>query len=452
MTDMESSPSFAHYKRFKEILVADPGFLPDLRQDPKGTLAAHFLSVPVALFAPHLSLPVRSWPFADIDRRVMGTDWRHEIPGVDESAIINPCFKAWFRRQQERIRGQFVKPHADLLNQVLFAFELSVGCSGGCDFCTFSAPSLEEVFRYTEKNQHLWRGILIAAREVIGPAAGFCTGYWATDPFDNPDYEKFCRDAHACFGRFPKTTTIKGQVSPPRSLEFQKMVSEKQGIPTFFGFSVTSLDMLDRIHSRFSPEELEFIGLALNNPEASTRYSNTGRIRELTGEKPGEEKIYLEGTSACLTGFLLNLPRRTIRLISPCPPSEAWPFGYLVFDSVRFSDPPDFARRLEWLIAEHMTVDRPSEQILRIRSDLELTLLEDGFELKTPHLKHTFTGDPLLRELGRSLATGSHRIADLEEKFILYTASPDFISDTVRRLFEAGLLVEPGNGATSNDD
>ena len=74
-------------------------------------------------------------------------------------------------------------------------FELADGCSGNCLFCCLlDAKSLSAYFCYTPKNQLLWQEILHNTREVLGEIAGSSICYFGTEPFDNPDYEKFITD------------------------------------------------------------------------------------------------------------------------------------------------------------------------------------------------------------------------------------------------------------------
>src|SRR5205814_8046857 len=84
-------------------------------------------------------------------------------------------------------------------------------------FCGVSAGRKGADFLYTPDNARLWRDVLAVLRRVVGPAAatGFC--YWATDPLDNPDYERFALDVAEICGRFPQTTTAQPLKDPERT-------------------------------------------------------------------------------------------------------------------------------------------------------------------------------------------------------------------------------------------
>ena len=66
-----------------------------------------------------------------------------------------------------------------------------------------SASRLAGVARY-EENRLLWHGILAAVLEIIGPAAGMGPCYFATEPFDNPDYERFMAGYREILGTVPQ--------------------------------------------------------------------------------------------------------------------------------------------------------------------------------------------------------------------------------------------------------
>lgn len=95
------------------------------------------------------------------------------------------------------------------------AFELSKGCSVQCPFCGLAASRLAGIARY-EENRLLWHGILAAVLEIIGPAAGMGPCYFATEPLDNPDYERFMAGYREIFGTVPQTTTAAALREPER--------------------------------------------------------------------------------------------------------------------------------------------------------------------------------------------------------------------------------------------
>jgi hypothetical protein len=67
------------------------------------------------------------------------------------------------------------------------------------------------LFREVLTNLHRYTGQRAGAWEFL---------YWATDPFDNPDWESFCLDFCDVFGRFPLTTTAQAMRDPARTHAF----------------------------------------------------------------------------------------------------------------------------------------------------------------------------------------------------------------------------------------
>ena len=63
----------------------------------------------------------------------------------------------------------------------------------------------------------MWHDILSFAKEAIGPAAGWGTCYYATEPLDNPDYEKFADAFYDVFGVVPQLTTAAAMRKPERT-------------------------------------------------------------------------------------------------------------------------------------------------------------------------------------------------------------------------------------------
>ena len=157
---------------------------------------------------------------------------------------------------------------ADGLVHATCCFELAKGCSVGCWFCGVAAPKLGGMFQATPENRKMWRGALKVVRSVVGPGAkrGFC--YWASDPLDNPDYEKFACDFHHILGTFPQTTTA----IPLRDAQRTRRVlslSQERGCD-LNRFSVLTLKTFERIFQEFTPQELVYVELIPQNKESQS--------------------------------------------------------------------------------------------------------------------------------------------------------------------------------------
>ncbi len=350
-----------------------------------------------------------------------------------------PRFKAWRERQIARAVRQFKKCHQDSILHAPICFELSKGCSVGCWFCAISAPQLSNIFIYNQENAKLWHEILELMKEILGTAAssGFC--YWATDPFDNPDYEKYCCDFHNILGIFPSTTTAQSLKDPERTRAFLKL-SNKKGC-LLNNFSILSLKMLNEVHKEFSAEELKFVRLALQNKEANTIKANAGRTRERNLKKREKNSEFSEqGTIACVTGFLFNMVDRSVRLISPCNADDRWPLGFIVYDEGTFLDAEDLKALLERMMVDNMPLTVRSSDLISFADDLKYESLADGFQLSTKFKTFKFRNQLYLRDLGEVIHKGDKTAEDIAFLFNLRGVSSADIFSTLNLLFEKGVL------------
>jgi radical SAM family RiPP maturation amino acid epimerase len=300
---------------------------------------------------------------------------------------------------------------------------------------------LKDIFYYTHENAALWKEILQITQDILGVFAGASVCYWATEPFDNPDYEKFCLDFASVHGFFPYTSTIKHVEDPARIRNFLRLSKEHGRI--HHRFSIVSLPVLRKLYQEFTAEELASIQLTLNNRESAALYSNTGRARELYKKETTKNKIYPEGTSACLSGFLVNMVNRTIKLITPCNPSEKWPFGYMVYEETSFHTACDFKDRITTMIETYMPLSPGSDNIVAFRPDLKFRTFEDGFEVSTKFMTRTFCNAPIVKEVGKIVNKGKHTLQEIVDMFEIYCLPLDYIPETIQKMLQSGILQEP---------
>ena len=251
--------------------------------------------------------------------------------------------------------------HLLLKNQtqiiVPFAIELSKGCSGGCSFCGFSAVPLEEYYSYDSLE---WQKILQILKKICGKnSAKFGTCYHSTDPFDNPDYEKFILDFYNIFGSFPGTVSVQFTKDISRTKKLFKLLNEKKSFQA--KASVLSLKMLNDFHSYFSSEELKDLSLTLQMDDCIEKHIS-GRAKNLY-KKHKENKLNIpmkfssNSSLAAVVGFLINMVDKTVKLVSPCTPSDKWPLGYIIFEEKVFENPPHLEKILNELIAKNTAKD-----------------------------------------------------------------------------------------------
>lgn len=444
------NPQLASVKRFLERLCADKSLPEKLKKNPKEIISNYNLKVDPeelryfwdeeyrknleeqygsratdnqsSLVKEYLAFRKIKLTYADHIRK--------------ESTPLDQKFKDWRERQISRCRTEFEANYNEAIAHLVFGIELSNGCSGGCTFCGLNAQKLSANFSYTTENAKLWKDTLNILSRFTGKLAGrWGFLYWATDPFDNPDYEKFCVDFFNTFGLFPHTTTTQALKNPDRTHKFIEL-AQKCGC-YHNRFSILSLEMLDKVHNEFSDEELFFVELVMQNKEAIT-------TKVISGRAKNQNNNFISGqTIACVSGFLLNMVERTVKLISPCTPSENWPTGYYVFAQAGFTDAQDLEKVIKDMINNNMSAFIPQTIKLSFRKDLNYQNLIDGFIVSTENGSQEFRGTHYLAELGEIINKGNHS----SEEIIRYFSENKFISQDIslgwlKLLYDNGILNE----------
>ncbi len=397
---------FCQIKRFYERWMADKGFRDDFLVAPEKSMKLHHLLIP-----PEVVKPIWDTDFVYDKNQHQNMDYFSIFEKVFfkrakalnlQSFSADPRFKAWRNRQLNRCKSQIHPQYHQGLGHYPACFELSRGCSVGCWFCGISAPKLDDIFLHNEENTNLWRQVLELLKRKLGDevSSSFC--YWATDPLDNPDYEKFCLDFHQILGKFPYTSTAQAWKYPERVKALLEL-SRKKG-RTNNRFSILSLKMLNQIHQQFNAQELATVEFAFQNPEALSSKAIVGKANKRT-QNPSTQ-ISEQPSIACVTGFLFNMVERSVKLISPCPASNQWPDGYIVFDEGKFSDIISLENLIEKMISRNMSECVTDNRKLKFREDIKYESLPNGFQLSTRIITRKFSNQPKLRELGKALHTG----------------------------------------------
>jgi radical SAM family RiPP maturation amino acid epimerase len=438
----EDITPFADIKRFHERWIADSAFRASFRCDPARTGSLFGLRANPEEMRPFwdplasAAIKRREAQHAPVVRRFLdfieqlGRHRNHETTNTQPA---DPRFAQWRTRQVYRLNLEVgtalsQNPH------IVASYELSRGCSVGCWFCSASPPTLGDVFRHTPENARLWREVLESTRDVIGPApTSIC--YYGTDPFDNPDYERFTQDFSVVHGAVPYTSTA----LPVRDVERTRRLIAQSG-PNRLRFSLLSVGMLNKIHTAFTPEEMLLVDVAPRN-EGSTQshlMNFAGRAREhiktYQRHHSGEPLI---DTPSCRSGFLFNLVDRVIRLSTPCAPDDRWPNGERVYEEAHFQDGMDVRRILEGMIARHMATEPGEQMVLRFQRSLQFEATAQGFNLNSRYLRQRFedtSRTPFMGRLGAMIDSGRHTAEQVVE--ILGPGC----ADTLSHLFRLGLL------------
>lgn len=447
-----------HIKRFFECAVGDAEFYAAVQENVAGCgpllqargifgidpvqLAALFPEVLLLKEVPAAELEDK--PQALLWRRYSAAtarfreDWRQRVGKTPSNR-----FNTWHQRQVNRCHSQLGKETNQAIIHTTIVFELSKGCSMGCPFCGLAADRLQEVFMYTRENAVFWQDILNIAIECLGTTVGggFC--YWATEPSDNPDYLRFLDDFGQATGVFPQTTTA----APLRNLAWtRKLLQFRRKHTTVVDrFSILSTNILRGVHKNFSAEDLLLTSLILQHSDTlSQLMANAGRNRKDFSGSASEESVKTH-TIACLTGYLVNMVERSVRLISPCPPSERWPLGYRVYAEGNFSNAAELGHFIGKTIEKCMPEQVAQDDILAFRQDLEFTLFPEGFQLCSAYHLHKMAGSPHLAQLGRLIAQGNLTSSQVIEEIMVQHKDVFALLSSIQSLFDQGLL-EDGLG------
>ena len=453
--DREYIREVAEVKRALELWTMEPGFREAFLAAPEDTLAAHGLSVDalaVKILADHeTAMKYQKTPPGELPSAVRRYRAFNQEKAADRARMVkeycvpkHPAVRAWRSRQINRCWAELGARNRSLIH-VPMTYELNLGCSVGCPFCGIMAPRLQKVCRYDEDSA-LWKGVLSFSKEILGDAAGQGTCYYATEPLDNPDYERFVDDYFEVFGVVPQLTTAVSMRKPERTRAY--LDAALKNCRRVHRFSVLSLELLHKIHDICTPEELICVELLPQFAEApQNRFANAGRARQSGNLHVGEED---GNTIACISGFVVNMAERSVRLLTPCGASEAHPTGEIIIAKESFSNLDDFKRVLIAMIDRYMQRSFPKEQPLFLRPGISFQKTEEGIEFfHSEKFRLKFQGaddlSPALYQnvLGK-LQTGGKSAEDIAGELMEETgAFPAHVFFILEKFEKTGLFLEP---------
>ena len=335
----------------------------------------------------------------------------------EDIKVSDHNFTIWRKRQINRCMGTLGYRKADGIVHSPVSFELSSGCSVGCWFCALASEKLSDTWPYADANAGLWKDTLQVVKEVVGPGSKYGVCYWATEPFDNPDYEKYIGDFARILGRCPQTTTAAPTRDIPRLRRFLSLARELDS--DIDRFSILSLKMLKSVHENFTPEELLRVELIPQNPEASSQYRKaySGRTRMPSLKKSYRDLAQSEhspSTIACITGFIISMPRRSVSLITPCPSNSDWPLGHWVLAKGTFQSADDLHALLTNMMDENFSSGLRIDDRLSFRDDLGWEIdSDDAYCINSPHMKLEFKTRPYIRDLLNLIGKGKYRVHEI---------------------------------------
>lgn len=373
--DMTALREAAHLKRYMDLVRCDSAFReragaePDLAAAEAGltirpgdarAIAAHPFAGP--------SEPLRAEPGSLLDDYLKEKrEYRAEIR-TEAGKLRHEGFASWHGRQVRRCDLELGKRVNAELMHLPAAFELSSGCSVGCPFCGLSAGQLKRVSRGDPETLKLFSELVRGLLELLGDGVRETILYYATEPLDTPDYPLFAAAFREICGRTPVVTTA----VPLRNPERTRNILTADGEPErrIHRFSLLSEDIFRKCAETFSPEETLYVDFLPRYPEARMGMVQSGRAwtgASQAGQAGTTESfdglMTDQGTIACVSGFIVNLAERTVRLATPCRADSQWPDGEMIRGPEAFSDAGEALALIEKMCGRMRTVPEEDEPL-----------------------------------------------------------------------------------------
>ncbi len=338
--DTSKKKEIALYKRVAEYANSVPGFQDELTQSYEETLKKYGLSEAIG---------VNKDSFDEFTRAKIA--WRDSIKEICEPS--NTKMKKWRERQVSRCK-MLLPDRGEGNVHFPIVYELSSGCSVGCEFCGVGARGLQSIYRYNDENAALFKGVLNISKEIMGESVTQAGLYFATEPLDNPDYEKFQKLFTEINGKIPQITTAVALRNIERTKKILSAIDENSGVA--YRFSVRSLGDFYSIMEKFTAEELLFVEVLPQFKEApGNMFVKSGRNQENDG---------IETTISCISGFIVNLCDKIVKLTTPVIASKEFPEGMAILFEGKFNTIDEYEMLLKKAIAEKMkTILEPDERL-----------------------------------------------------------------------------------------
>ena len=441
----------ADCKRVIERFIGDRDFRESFRTDPAGLRAAQDalrVNIDINSLLPAFHPDFKGDINLTSDRWRLAARWAHYVKELisfrgdllqnGDSGGYCFAYDKWRRRQIGRTSFDLGVAASGIVHPPV-AFELSSGCSVGCWFCGISAMPFRGHYRGDAAGLEEWKRILLCVQQVIGPAIGSAFLYWATEPLDNPDYVSLLDMFYEVTGRYPQTTTAIPMRNPQLTREVIKRWERYKFTPN--RFSILSVRSLRQVHDTFSPLDLLGVELVLQNPEAlNATKTKAGRTRDRSiGRAQGEIKSHKisDGTIACVSGFLINIVERSIRLVSPCTPNERYPQGYITYETLNYQNVDQLGEQLQYLIGRWMSVELNARTPIRFSENMEFdSPVADG-RLQSPSAS---VASPAVSMVGTLLLDKLKTPLDLLRDAVKADINPFLFLDSLNMVREAGLV------------
>ena len=355
LLSFRTCPPLCELKAFRDLYVCDSRFRDELSSDFHSTLRLQFPLLTVADVASLLpsslakSLKLDSGP-SDLNShflQIFGLEQRYR-KFLKSLQPFSPSWRDWRLSQINRLGRDDQSFRCTQITHIPFAIELTEGCSGACRFCGLSAPPLIKNYHRFEQNAPLFKTILDEMLSSAGLSAVSGCLYWATDPFDHPDYESYAQLFRDVIGLWPITTTALAEGQLQRLKTFAMARADGRDRPWGLRCSLRSKSAFNTLFKHLTHAERARLVLIPQYEEALSTQAVAGRSYQITDES---EQPFLGGTIACVSGFLVSLPRQSMSLITPCIAEPKHPNGYRTLHTTSFSR-PSFKSQFDVLIRQ----------------------------------------------------------------------------------------------------
>ena len=383
--DSDTRKMFTLTKRFLEIYTGNDQLRNIINMGiPLETIDNNFkdTKLTIANFLPILdpsiipedldkSLITSKWPYVNIWWKYTDTvqDFRKSVMNIGSTGGKTKQFDQWRQRQINRSSFELGVKGSGIVHAPI-AFELSDGCSVGCWFCGISAEKFKGHYVLDQNGAQEWKETLKSVYDILGSGmeAGFC--YWGTDPLDNPDYLQFLKIYDQIVGVVPQTTTAIPLKNLDLTFKVLDLWKEKKNYPV--RFSILTKSILQRVHESFSAEELIGVELVLQNTGAMHDLK-TGAGKAFNNLEPKDnniifpskkknKKVISDATIACVSGFLINIVTKKIRLVTPTLPTTKWKDGFITLSEMSYNNPKHLKDVMLDMIDKFMDNQVPKEK------------------------------------------------------------------------------------------
>ena len=313
-------------------------------------------------------------------------------------------------RNRCRMESCLLRLHSNIYFSPV-CFELSDGCRVQCPFCGFAAKPWTSDFRYTEENRELWRAVVQISRELLGRVVDYAPCYFATEPLDNPDYEKFLLDMRDLSGNVPQTTTALAEKYPERIRSIMRCLGEEElARNASLRISIRSLAQFRQIMDLYSAEELEYVELLPNNPESLYIYSASGKAAK--GQMKQTERKGARYSISCCAGILVNMVQKTISFVEPELPDAEYPLGISTKEIISFQDAGTYREGLIRLFRAYAFGRLPYLVPVRFNRHIHIEENAQGIRLCGDETWYQIDRTPVIENAFEQLVSGV-RVEDL---------------------------------------